>query len=145
MKHLRILFFAAVLILAQSCGKGEFISDVAFEVIEHGDYSGAKQSNQMEMDSNTEWEDFWVNELQRDINNIPEVDFDKDMVVALFLGERHTGGFQISTTKIEEYEHEIEVQYEEHVPDGIVTQAFTYPYQLITMPLTDKKIVYTKK
>jgi hypothetical protein len=85
--------------------------------------------------------------LWQDINaviELPEVDFSKEMVIAVFMGEKPTGGYGIEVTSVYEYRDKITVNVKEKEPgpDEIVTQALTYPYHIVTTKSIDKEVVF---
>ena len=63
------------------------------------------------------------------------------------MGPRNTGGYSVNVDKIAEEENRIVVFVTESSPgkDCIVTQAITYPYQIVKIKKTDKEIVFKTK
>lgn len=51
--------------------------------------------------------------------------------VLLNLGEKSSGGYRIGVEKVEEFPDKIVVTVKEIKPDGLVTQALTYPYAVV--------------
>jgi hypothetical protein len=70
---------------------------------------------------------------------LPRIDFDRQMVVAVGLGERPTGGYTVTITGAEERGGILHVRYEERRPrpDELVTQALTAPYHIRVLPRSD--------
>lgn len=60
----------------------------------------------------------------------PEVDFKKEMVLAIFMGEQSTGGYAVEIKDAVEENGKLVVTVLERSPgpDSIVTQAFTNPF-----------------
>jgi len=56
--------------------------------------------------------------------------------VAIFLGEKPTGGYDITITRIERSGDELVINYQEKVPTpgGILVQAFTQPFHMVRIP-----------
>ena len=52
----------------------------------------------------------------------PSVDFSRDMVVALFMGERPTGGYAIEVTQIERTDAGLSIRYRTRHPDPSAMQ-----------------------
>jgi hypothetical protein len=75
----------------------------------------------------------------------PEINFDQDMLVAAFLGERVTGGFSIAITEVQEREDSLLVRVRITLPgrNCLVAQAFSQPHQLVTVPRSEKMVVFT--
>ena len=61
------------------------------------------------------------------------------MVVALFMGERPTGGYAIEITRVERADSGLAVHYRSKGPDqgAMLTQALTQPFHLIKLPRDD--------
>jgi protease stability complex PrcB-like protein len=74
----------------------------------------------------------------------PPVDFSRDMVVALFMGERPTGGFAIEVTRIERTDSGLSVHYRTTRPDpaAMQPQALTQPFHLIALPRSDDPVTF---
>lgn len=74
----------------------------------------------------------------------PAVDFEQDMVLAVFMGERRTGGYQI---RVEEVQREGEgirvgVRMRAPGPNCMTTQALTQPYQIVRLPRVDGPVEF---
>lgn len=67
---------------------------------------------------------------------VPDVDFNRFMVVGIFLGSRPTGGYSVEVIKVESIGSELVVTYSEQRPaaDAMVTQALTSPAHLVRVP-----------
>jgi len=63
---------------------------------------------------------------------VPKIDFEKEMVIAVFMGERKSGGYEIKITKIIKTEKEIVVEVEEKEPprESLQSMALTQPYHI---------------
>jgi hypothetical protein len=70
---------------------------------------------------------------------LPRLDFSRQMVVAMGLGERPTGGFAVTIVGAEERRGVLYVRYEERRPrpEEMVTQALTTPYHVRVLPRSD--------
>jgi PrcB C-terminal len=66
------------------------------------------------------------------------------MVVALFMGERPTGGFAIEVTRIERTDSGLSVHYRTTRPDpaAMQPQALTQPFHLIALPRSDDPVTF---
>jgi hypothetical protein len=61
------------------------------------------------------------------------MDFSNEIVVAVFLGEKPTGGHAIEITRMERSDDRLLVSFIERRPQpgGVVTQAFTQPFHIV--------------
>ncbi len=76
--------------------------------------------------------------LKINFDGSPEVDFKNEQVVALFLGQKNTGGHSIDIKKVEENKETILITVEKILPKGgeIVTMALTNPYVIAKISST---------
>lgn len=67
------------------------------------------------------------------------VDFTRYTVIAVFAGEKNSGGYSVDISRVVERENGLVVSVREYVPGQgcIVTQAVTYPYQIAIIPKTN--------
>ena len=63
----------------------------------------------------------------------PAVDFRTAMVIAIFGGERPTGGWRLRISQVDRKEDVCNVSYQVIAPSrgAIVTQAITHPYAIV--------------
>jgi hypothetical protein len=85
--------------------------------------------------------DLWVNKLEEEMF---EVDFDEKMVLAVFLGEKPSGGYNVEITEIIETDTTLEVMVNETIPgeDDMVTMALTYPSHVVMLDKCVKEVVF---
>ena len=77
---------------------------IPFVNIERGSNSGVRERKFLVIKTEAEWKTLWQTHAQPQApaKELPRVDFDKEMVVAVFLGEKPTGGYRVEITAIEE-------------------------------------------
>lgn len=75
-------------------------------------------------------------------DQIPDVDFEQEMVLGVFLGEQPTGGYLIQIEKIETVNQRLQVYLtlQEPNPENMVIQMLTAPAHLVLLPVTDLPI-----
>ena len=100
-------------------------------------HSGYTEPARLVIETEGEWKEVWekVVDFQIPKPKLPEVDFETDMIIAVFMGEQRTGGYSIDITRIIKKEEEIVVQVEEKHPDPdlLVTMALTQPYHMVVI------------
>ncbi len=66
--------------------------------------------------------------------SMPEVDFEKEMVIAVSPGPRPTGGYDVEIVEIEDLGEKLGVivVFREPNPDDFVTDAITQPYHIVS-------------
>lgn len=101
-----------------------------FSVIDQGTHSGMTLSKQLVITHAADWQELWrihSNKPQ------PQIDFTTDMVIAVFLGERPTGGYQVAVQSLEKTGKHLLVKL--HIDalahGAITTMALTQPYVII--------------
>jgi len=103
-----------------------------------GTQSGVTEAGQRVVRTQAEWEQLWGRMTSNQVPSppAPRVDWTKEMVVALFMGERPTGGFHTAIKSVTTSAKEVTVTYEESAPapDAITIQALTQPYAVAVIP-----------
>ncbi|MBU3925325.1 protease complex subunit PrcB family protein [Patescibacteria group bacterium] len=87
----------------------------------------------------------WMPILQKINAELPApIDFDKDMIIAVFQGEKSTGGYNTEINTIAEKGNTIEVSVLENSPGRgcAVTQALTSPFHIVKVQKSDKKVLF---
>lgn len=76
----------------------------------------------------------------------PTVDFGQQTVLAVFAGEKPTGGYSAVITSVKLLDKTMTVHYRvnEPAPGTIVTQMITYPAHLVSVPVSQAKGDFTQ-
>ncbi len=121
----------------------------SFETISKDHYSGHDERKEYIIKDNSAWSSLWevVHSTRSPKPKIPEIDFSKEMIVAVFQGMQATGGHAIKIEKITEKVNSIEIFIEETVPapESFVTDALTNPYHIIKTKRVDKEVFFKAK
>ena len=108
---------------------------VAFQTIVKGNRSGVREFQQQVARNQNEWKTLWQRHTATETNPSapPAIDFNKEIVIAIFLGEKPTGGYAVEIIQIDGSNGEFEIVFRElnPPPGGIVTQALTQPFHMI--------------
>jgi hypothetical protein len=72
----------------------------------------------------------------------PQVDLENAQLVAISVGQKPSGGYTIEVQEVRETEQAIKIAVREEVPgeNCITTSALTYPYQVISIPRSEKRV-----
>ncbi len=83
----------------------------------------------------------------RDDSTLRKIDFSKQMIIAVFQGQKPSGGYSIAITKLSRDDKRLEVFVEEKSPGSgcFTTQVITQPYHLIVTEKSDRKVVFTRR
>jgi VWFA-related protein len=96
--------------------------------------SGIDRPQQTVARTQSEWEALWSRHAPG--RQAPPVDLAKNMVIAVFLGSRSSGGYQIQITGVRREGDALVVQWAERrpAPGMVAAQVMTAPSHLITVP-----------
>jgi len=93
-----------------------------------------------------QWEDMLNQQRGGSIpqSSIPDIDFSKSTVIAVFLGSRNTLGYEIEVKEIIDTGLFVVVKVEKTYPseDCLVLQMFSYPYHMVKTNKIDKHILF---
>lgn len=119
---------------------------LSFETIDKRFYSGHTEEKKYVITETKDWSNLWsrVKSTSYPKPQLPSIDFTKEIVIAVFQGEKNTGGYEIEITKIVENKRDLTVHVKEVSPGpkGSVSQAFTQPYHIIKLQKTGKKVKF---
>ena len=120
-----------------------------FSTVAKGFASGVQEPLQVAIRTREEWVAFWARHTRAQVQppSAPPVDFSREMLVGISLGERATGGYEVEITKVERGDSELRVHYRSKSPDpgAMVTQARTQPYHLIKLSRDDSPLVFSRE
>jgi len=148
-RNMSILFFIPIMVLMISFVAGCSAKNIGdspesqdFTTISRGQASSISDQRQLVIRDEQGLKDIW--QQIDDAGSLPEIDFEDNMVIAVFMGERPTGGYGIEIESIDAYAGSITVNVVETEPgpDDLTTQALTYPYHIVTTGNTDGIVAF---
>ena len=88
----------------------------------------------------------YVNRIRKPGFSIPKVDFSKETIIAVFMGEKTTGGFSVTIENVKEKNKKLIVKIKETKPGSkdMVTMAITQPFCFVKINKADKEFVFEK-
>ena len=108
---------------------------VSFKTIDKGIRSGIREPLETLIRSQTEWQSLWRRHTSTSTvpAPLPVVDFDKEIVAAVFLGEKPTGGYgvEISSAEVADRSLTVFVGETSPKPGAMVTQAINQPFHIV--------------
>lgn len=137
-------FTLAVLTLVLAACKINVVNHIAvdnaitFEILKQEAYGGRDKESTMVITSKSQ-----LNGLYNELgwSDVPAVDFEKNNVVALFMGQKNSGGYSIGVKSITIENNVANIKVLETSPSGMATMALTNPYCIALIPKTEKVIV----
>jgi len=110
-------------------------NQVSFQTIEKGFRSGVREPLQIVIRGQAAWKDLWQRHASISTSPppAPVIDFNKEVTVGVFLGEKPTGGYDVEIVSAERVGGTLLISFVEKSPrpDGIVTQAITQPFHIV--------------
>lgn len=115
---------------------------IQFNIIERGQTSGITFQKFFAIHSAEEFNDFWTIHSQPTRAPMPKIDFKQDMVIAVFYGQRQTGGHDIFIHDIEELETELVVHVRaiDPKPGSNLIMMISQPHMIVRIPKTKKTL-----
>lgn len=89
------------------------------------------------------WAKLWADNFGATMA-VPEVDFAQRMAVAVFMGQRPTGGYSVMITSVERIDDRLVVNFRTRSPQpgDVVTQVITSPYAIAIIPASTLPVVF---
>lgn len=135
---MRLLSLLAVPLLAtmislQSCNTVKTIPMEDIEVLSESHYSQFTETQNLVVKSDAGLQSIYDRIATKEAT--PQINWNKNQVVLLAMGQRNTGGYSIAVDKVVYGKSEILVYYKTKgpKPGDMVTQALTAPYALFTI------------
>lgn len=120
--------------------------DVPFETIEQGTISGVARALETVVKDEASWSALWKEHASifDPPPPQPQIDFAKEMVIAVFAGEQPTGGYTATIIAVEELEGGLKVHYTVEVPgpECVVEQLFTQPFHMVRLARKEGVVIF---
>jgi hypothetical protein len=122
---------------------------VPAEIVLNGTFCSVDEKREAVVNSNDELNKLMV-DVYRNLDQVPKspvVDFNKNTLIAVFIGARNTGGYMVDIDSVTEGSKNLTVNVTETKPGKscVVTEAITKPFTIVKIPKTDKKPVFKYK
>jgi hypothetical protein len=108
-------------------------------------YSGVREARREVLRDADSWQKLW-DQTQNARRIAPPVDFERQMVLFVALGERRTGGYAIEIVRAEVVEGTLVVHVKETAPKpgAIATMALTAPLHAVAVPRSELPVRWFK-
>jgi len=127
-------------------GPSESYTQIEFQTISKGTFSGHKKAAYYVIENEDEWADIWNQHVRFGLPPPPplEVNFSDTTIIAVFMGEFNTGGYGIEIKNILDMNESVLVKVEKTYPGRrcIVTMAFTEPFHIVRVERIEKEIEF---
>lgn len=119
-----------------------------FQTIEQRAMSGIDNKEEHIVSDDKQWATLWakVHSNQSPVPNMQAVNFNKEQVLAVFMGQKNSGGYGIEIKRVIDTGKKIVVVVEEITPPegAIVTMALTQPFHIVKIENPDGKPIVFK-
>lgn len=141
--------FLLTAVISACSTQGNDEKKLPMEIILDGTYSAIEDKREVLLNNNDDYQKL-MTEIYKNLDQmprIPVVDFNKNSVVAVFIGNRSNGGYMVVIDSISEGSKNLTVNITETTPgkNCMVTDAITRPFSLVKIPKTELKPVFKTK
>lgn len=135
MKKIVALSFILLTVISCNCKKSASEGE-KFSILKESAYGGRHTESHELIKSEQAFKAIYK---ELNIQDVPEVDFDKNNVVVAFMGQKRSGGYSITIEKVTVKDNTALVLVKNTVPEPntTVTMALTAPYCMALIPKTD--------
>jgi hypothetical protein len=129
--------------ILMAMGKKEQGKPVEFEVVESSMQGGMSEQTNLLAKTQDDFKYVWdlTHRYLEPEPDIPKIDFSKYMIACVMMGERTSSGYSVEVTDVTAYDDSVVVDVKYNETGGMLT-VMTYPYQMIKMPRTNKKVIF---
>ena len=118
--------------------------ELSFETVDKDFYSNIQEKSQKAIQNSEDFQELW-NEIGS-LKMLEEIDFSKYTVIAVFQGQKTSGGYYIEISKITDKKDSILVNVIEiEAAPGQAAAVITSPYHIVRIPKTTKLIKFETK
>ena len=129
-----------------ACGDDDG-SVVTFVPVGRGSYGGVSDRRFIVVKDENEWKELWgeINGNVLPLPPLPDIDFSRHALAAVFQGLKRSGGYSISVEAIIETGDRVTVSVREREPgpQNLVTMALSSPWEVVAFPLPQKPVLFT--
>jgi hypothetical protein len=112
--------------------------------IAKGAFSGIRTPFNTLVTNDVQWTEVWgkhsANEKQ--VEAVPKIDFNKESVILVAMGEKRTGGYAIEVFAVEDSadSYVVRVRTKAPRPGGFQLQALSAPFHIVAVPKISKPV-----
>jgi PrcB C-terminal len=141
-------FYFLISITASSAANMRAVEQISFVNIDKGFRSGVRERKFVVIETVNEWSELWNSHVSGSIppKAPPSIDFQTEMIVAVFSGEKMTGGYDVEIIKIEEAHQthvlSVTIRDSKPPPDALVSQALTQPFHIVKLKKVELAVTF---
>ena len=108
--------------------------------------SGIKEKLQLVIRDQSAWRDIWkvINETKLQLPSLPEIDFSREMIVVVGLGQRTSGGYSILVDRAYEVGDQLQIEVVSRSPGRtcLVPAVMTQPVDVVRLPRMERSVIF---
>ena len=117
--------------------------------IAKGAFSGYQQPAHLVITNETQWAEVWKKHSaqEKPARPLPKVDFDKETVLFVALGQKTSGGHSVEISRIADIAGKTAVFLSSRAPKpgGIQLQSLTAPFHIVAVPKVKGPFMFTSE
>lgn len=135
------IYFLLVLVISSCSSKKQIIS---FTEVMKGGHSNIEVAQSFVIKDQASLNNVFasINQTREPKLSIPSIDFESEMLIALFMGMKNSGGYSVKIDSIISKPKELVVFVKETKPKGRTTMVMTQPYYIAKIKKTNKTVVF---
>jgi hypothetical protein len=149
MNVLQSVFGSLIMLGLFGCVTASSEDSIPLRSLAKGGFSGIQEAKQEVITEKKAWEQIWSkhSKSRTPAAAPPEVDFEKEMVIAVTMGSKRTGGYAVEIARVEITEKKLKILVKESSPPpGAMTlQALTAPFHFVAVPKSNLKPEFVKE
>jgi hypothetical protein len=139
-----------MVVVARNDAPVEFVKAEAgalgFTTVDQGTRSGIGEARNVVVKDGAAWDALWAEHAGADAE-VPAVDFDRQMVIGVFLGKQQNGCYSTTISRVSLGGNKLTVLHQDTVPGSAVlcTMAITTPAHMVVLDRTDANVEFAKE
>ena len=143
----RIVIVALLLTMSLMVTEGAVSEPVELRTVARGALSAIQKYSHEVIRDAAGWEQWWRRHSGNALKPVPppKVDFSREMVIAVTLGRKTTGGYRIEVAGVREQDGALRVSIKRRSPPpgSMNLQMLTAPFHVVALPRSDLKVVWS--
>jgi hypothetical protein len=139
--------FLLLLLAGLALGQGGFgQSSIRWSGFKSGDHSNIRTARTLVINNEAEFQRYWLEHTGERTAPSSDIRWGQEMLVAIHLGERRSGGFSVRVERVERVRpNEVRVSYVERTPSGVATTVIISPWEIIRMERVPGQITFAQR
>lgn len=113
-----------------------------------GNHCGITEPKRIVVTDAKNWSELWkqLHKSKIPMPEVPAVDFTKNMVIAVFMGQKPTSGYAVQIVEVAQNDGEIVVKVRKTTPPkgSIVLQVLTQPFHIVVVPKSKAQVRFVE-